>query len=160
MIDGNDLAFTPYKDSRGNSGSSGQLSIGTAKTGKKYLVKSLPADVVTEFVAHRLATIIGVPTSDAVLIRNGKNVVVGIEYLEDFTRISMDDFLGTVQISGTEDTLHGEIGPPSRTFRTTPHGEIGPPITMRCITQQDRRIDNMKCPQHLQNVDLPVYCKK
>ena len=72
---------------------------------KKYLVKSGKADVINEFVAHRLATIIGVPSSDAVFIKcgnnsknrnNSKNVQVGIEFFEDFTRVSTDAFLGGV----------------------------------------------------------------
>ena len=110
MIEGKLLKYEPFVDSRGESGLSGQLYL-TEWNGKKYLVKSGKVDALTEFVAHRLATIIGVPSSDAILIKrgnnskNGKNVQVGIEFFEDFTRISMDAFLGGVGYDGEKNSV-------------------------------------------------------
>ena len=94
ILNGKKLKNTPFKDSRGHAGESGTLHIAETPNGIKYLVKSNPADVTNEFVVHRIAKIIGVPTSDAVLIIEGDIVEVGIEYEKDFKRVSMDDFIG------------------------------------------------------------------
>ena len=94
LIDGKGLEYKPYKDSRGENGFSGQLYL-TESGSRKYLVKTGKADVITDFAAHRLAMLTGVPSSEAVLIVRNRNVYVGIEYLDDFKKISMDDFLGT-----------------------------------------------------------------
>lgn len=96
ILNGKKLKNTPFKDSRGHAGESGQLHIAETSNGIKYLVKSNPADVTNEFVVHRIAKIIGVPTSNAVLIIEGDIVEVGIEYEKDFKRVSMDDFIGNL----------------------------------------------------------------
>lgn len=99
ILNRKDLQFSPYKDSRGKAGMSGRLQIAETSEGKKYLVKSSPVDVANEYVAHKLAQLIGVPTSDAVLIRNGtKPPKVGITFEEDFKRVPWDDFLGTEKV--------------------------------------------------------------
>ena len=92
-----DLKRTTFLDSRGESGMSGKLYIAEAPSGKKYLVKSNPVDVANEYVAHSIAKLIGVPTSDAVLIKDENYIRVGIAYEGDFKQISSDDFLGTEQ---------------------------------------------------------------
>ncbi len=94
ILDGKTLKIVPFKDSRGHSGGSGQLHIAEDSQGTQYLVKSKPVDVVNEYVAHRLGTIIGVPTSDAVLIKNNGSVEVGIVYEKDFKRANADQFIG------------------------------------------------------------------
>lgn len=94
ILKGKKLKCTPFADSRGHYGESGQLHIAEDIRGAKFLVKSNPADVTNEYVVHRLARSIGVPTSDAVLIDNGSFVEVGIVYEIDFRRVSMDDFIG------------------------------------------------------------------
>lgn len=71
ILNGKKLKCTPFTDSRGHYGESGQLHIAEDIRGTKFLVKSNPADVTNEYVVHRLARSIGVPTSDAVLIDNG-----------------------------------------------------------------------------------------
>ena len=97
ILDGKGLIFSPFFDSRGESGMSGKLRIAEAKDGTKYLVKSAPVDATNEFVTHRLARLIGVPTSDAVLIKSGSRVSVGIVFEPDFKRVPWNDFLGTVE---------------------------------------------------------------
>ena len=52
--------------------------------------------------------LIGVPSSDAVLIVRDRNVHVGIEYLDDFKRISMDDFLGTEEYETIPIIMNGK----------------------------------------------------
>jgi len=104
ILNRKDLAFSPYKDSRGKVGMSGRLQIAETSEGKKYLVKSSPVDVANEYVAHKLAKLIGVPTSDAVLIRNGtRSPKVGIAFEEDFKRVPWDDFLGTEKVKTDDD---------------------------------------------------------
>ena len=95
ILNGKNLKKLPFTDSRGKSGASGTLYIAEDPQGRKYLVKSKPVDVANEYVAHNLAKLIGVPTADAVLIKDGNCVHVGIEYKSDFQRVSGDDFLGT-----------------------------------------------------------------
>lgn len=91
-----DFSFSVYQDSRGQAGMSGQLQLAKYKDGISYLVKTGDVDIANEYVAHRLAKLIGVPTSDAVLITDKKGLYgVGIVYEPNFQRISMDDFLGT-----------------------------------------------------------------
>ena len=107
LIDGKGLEYKPYKDSRGENGFSGQLYL-TESGGRKYLIKTGKADVITEFAAHRLAMLIGVPSPDAVLIVRDRNVYVGIEYLDDFKRISMDDFLGTEEYETIPIIMNGK----------------------------------------------------
>ena len=97
ILNGKDLKCRPFKDSRGQSGMSGKLHIAEVVDGSRYLVKSSPVDVANEFVAHKLAKMIGVPTSDAILIKSGKNISVGIEFEPDFQRVSMDEFIGKEQ---------------------------------------------------------------
>ncbi len=84
-----------YKDNRGESGFSGQLYTLEASDGVKYIVKTQLVDVLNEYVAHNVAKIIDVPTSDAVLIVNKNNVDVGIVYEPDFNSINANVFLGT-----------------------------------------------------------------
>lgn len=93
ILNGRKLKNTLFSDSRGHFGEWGQLHISEASNGIKYLVKSKPTDVVNEFVVHRLARIIGVPTSDAVLIDNRGFIEVGIEYEKDFKRVLLNDFV-------------------------------------------------------------------
>ena len=97
LIDGRKLNFTPYFDSRGQSGSSGKLNIAEDNQGIKYLVKSNPMDAANEYVAHNLAKLIGVPTSDAVLIKEDNSIKAGIVFENDFQGVAWNDFLGTVQ---------------------------------------------------------------
>lgn len=92
-----DLSIFPFHDSRGQSGSSGKLYIAENDQGIRYLVKSIPMDAANEYVAHNLAKMIGVPTSDAVLIKEGKSVKVGIAFENDFQMVAWNDFMGTVQ---------------------------------------------------------------
>ena len=66
ILNGKNLKKLPFTDSRGKSGASGTLYIAEGPQGRKYLVKSKPVDVANEYVAHNLAKLIGVPTSDAV----------------------------------------------------------------------------------------------
>lgn len=94
ILNGKKLENTLFTDPRGHCGESGQLHISTDTKGTSYLVKSKPSDVTNEFVVHRLARIIGVPTSDAVLIDNRGFIEVGIVYEKDFKRASIDDFIG------------------------------------------------------------------
>lgn len=97
IIDEKKLQYTPFADTRGESGFSGRLYIGKDDHGIKYLVKSNPVDVANEYVAHNLAKLIGVPTSDAVLINDNNSVKTGIVFENDFQTVSWNDFLGTVQ---------------------------------------------------------------
>ena len=94
IIEHDKLKYRPYIDKRGIIGTSGQLYIAENNDGMSYIVKSSPVDVLNEYVAHSVAKAIGVPTSEVVLIRNGKIVDVGIRYETDFERISMDDLIG------------------------------------------------------------------
>ena len=94
ILNGITLKYTPFRDSRGETGMSGKLYLAKAPDGTRYLVKSNPMIVANEYVAHNLAKLIGVPTSDAVLIKDGSLVRVGIKYEEDFKLVSMDDFIG------------------------------------------------------------------
>ncbi len=106
ILNRKDLQFSPYKDSRGKAGMSGRLQIAETSEGKKYLVKSSPVDVANEYVAHKLAQLIGVPTSDAVLIRYGnRSTKVGIAFEEDFKRVPWSDFLGTEKVKADEDDV-------------------------------------------------------
>lgn len=95
ILDGAKMKKILYQDSRGHFGESGQLYIYTAPDSKKYLVKHKPLDVANEYISHQIAKLIGVPTSDAVLIKENDNLSVGIEYEADFQRASMNDFYGT-----------------------------------------------------------------
>ena len=104
ILNRKDLQFSPYNDSRGKAGMSGRLQIAETSEGKKYLVKSTPVDVANEYVAHKLAQLIGVPTSDAVLIQNGSgSPKVGIAFEEDFKRAPWNDFLGTEKVKADDD---------------------------------------------------------
>ena len=78
ILDGTKMMKTLFQDSRGHSGESGQLYIYEDENGAKYLVKHKPLDVANEYVAHRLAMLLGVPTSDAVLILKNGKFAVGI----------------------------------------------------------------------------------
>ena len=62
-----------------------------------------------------MAKLIGVPTTDAVLIKDGNCVHVGIEYKSDFQRVSGDDFLGTevYEKSDVPFYVNGNIHKPS-----------------------------------------------
>ena len=95
ILDGAKMKKILYQDSRGHFGEPGQLYIYTAPDSKKYLVKHKPLDVANEYISHQIAKLIGVPTSDAVLIKENDNLSVGIEYEADFQRASMNDFYGT-----------------------------------------------------------------
>lgn len=95
ILDGAKMIKTLYKDSRGHHGESGQLYLYEDISGIKYLVKQKPLDVANEYVSHSIARLIGVPTSDSVLIRENGKYAVGIKFEEDFQRVSMDDFFGT-----------------------------------------------------------------
>lgn len=95
ILDVAKMIKTLYKDSRGHHGESGQLYLYEDISGIKYLVKRKPLDVANEYVSHSIARLIGIPTSDSVLIRENRGYSVGIEFEEDFQRISMDDFFGT-----------------------------------------------------------------
>ena len=107
ILSGKTLKRIPFSDSRGESGMSGKLHIAEADDGTKYLVKSNPVDVANEFVAHKLAKLIGVPTSNAVLIKTGNSVKVGIVFEPDFKRVPWDDFLGTEEYE--DDMINGEV---------------------------------------------------
>ena len=110
ILSGKTLKRIPFSDSRGESGMSGKLHIAEAADGTKYLVKSNPVDVANEFVAHKLAKLIGVPTSDAVLIKSGRSIEVGIIFEPDFKRVPWDDFLGTEEYPEDHPILvNGEI---------------------------------------------------
>ena len=115
ILNGKNLKKLPFTDSRGKSGASGTLYIAEDPQGRKYLVKSKPVDVANEYVAHNLAKLIGVPTSDAVLIKDGNSVHIGIEYESDFQRVSGDDFLGTevYEKSDVPFYVNGNIHKPS-----------------------------------------------
>ena len=97
----NDFRCDPYKDSRGSAGESGNLLLGELN-GKQYLIKhTIASDVTNEFVAHKLALSLGVPTTDAILIKKKKrssrfveNYAVGIEVAEGFQRANLDHFVG------------------------------------------------------------------
>ncbi len=93
IVNGKGLKYWSYKDSRGHIGESGQLYIAKDGNGRSCLVKTQPADVTNEFVAHRLAKLMGVPTSNAFLIDNNGNIEVGITYEKDFKRASVQDLL-------------------------------------------------------------------
>ena len=105
ILNGITLKYTPFRDSRGETGMSGKLYLAMAPDGTRYLVKSNPMIVANEYVAHNLAKLIGVPTSDAVLIKDGDLVRVGIKYEEDFKLVSMDDFWGN-EIQESVDEVH------------------------------------------------------
>ena len=106
ILNGKDLTYRPFSDSRGKSGMSGKLSIAEAQDGMEYLVKPNPVDVANEFAAHRIAKMIGVPTSDAVLIRSGNTISVGIVFEPDFQRVSMDEFVGTEKAEDDDEPLY------------------------------------------------------
>lgn len=91
IVDGKRLEYCLYKDSRGHYGESGQLFIAKDGKGRFCLVKTKPADVTNEFVAHKVAKLMGVPTSNAVLIDNRGNIEVGITYENDFQRASVEE---------------------------------------------------------------------
>ncbi len=76
ILNKKDLKRLPFKDSRDHSGTSGKLYIAEAPDKSRYLVKSKPMDVANEYVAHSLAKQIGLPTSDAVLIKGRSTVSV------------------------------------------------------------------------------------
>lgn len=96
-----DFQFSPYEDSRGSAGTSGDLLLAKIK-GKQYLIKhTVTSDVTNEFVAHKLALSIDVPTTDAILIKKKnrgscfiQNYAVGIEVAEGFQRANLDHFVG------------------------------------------------------------------
>lgn len=90
IVDGKRLEYCLYKDSRGHYGESGQLFIAKDGKGRFCLVKTKPADVTNEFVAHKVAKLMGVPASNAVLIDNRGNIEVGITYENDFQRASVE----------------------------------------------------------------------
>lgn len=94
ILNGKKLKRFPFSDSRGHYGESGQLHIAEDIMGTRFLVKSKPADVANEYVAHRLGKIIGVPTSDAVLIEDRGSIDVGIVFEKDFKRANFNDFIG------------------------------------------------------------------
>ena len=94
IISADEMSITPYKDSRGESGMSGDLFIAQADK-IRYLLKCHPVDVANEFVAHSISNKIGVPSTEAILIQDDRNVLVGIKYEDDFKRVPWDDFLGT-----------------------------------------------------------------
>ncbi len=94
ILTGKKLKNTLFRDSRGHYGESGQLHISEDIRGTRFLVKSKPSDVTNEYVVHRIARLIGVPTSDAVLIETNGFVEVGIIYKRDFRHVSLDDFVG------------------------------------------------------------------
>lgn len=84
-----------FIDPRGESGMSGQLYTIEDADGVKYIIKTKLVDVVNEYVAHKLAQIIEVPTSEAVLISNtNKRVYTGIVYEADFRHVGVNDFWG------------------------------------------------------------------
>lgn len=89
IVNGKGLNYSPYADSRGHVGESGQLYIARDGKGRSCLVKTQSADVTNEFVAHRVAKLIGAPTSNAFLIDNRGNIEVGIVYEKDFKRVSV-----------------------------------------------------------------------
>jgi len=105
ILDGKRLNKLPFSDPRGESGMSGKLHLAEAADGTKYLVKSNLVDVANEFVAHKLAKMIGVPTSDAVLIKTDRTVKVGIVFEPDFKRVSMDEFVGVEKADDDDDPL-------------------------------------------------------
>ena len=94
ILDGKKLKNIPFRDSRGHYGESGQLHITEDARGTRFLVKSKPADVANEYVAHRIGRMIGVPTSDAVLIEHKSHVETGIVFEKDFRRAKFSDFIG------------------------------------------------------------------
>lgn len=109
ILNGKYLKRIPYRDSRGTYGTSGQLYIAEDIKGTRFLVKTKSVDAANEYVAHRIAKLIGVPTSDAVLIKeNNDDVSVGIKYEQYFTRVSMDDFRGSERYKNSEILLNGE----------------------------------------------------
>lgn len=93
ILDGTKMRFRLFHDSRGECGESGQLLIGEDKKGSKYLVKEKCGDVTNEYVAHKLAKLMDVPTSDAVLIKYNNSLAVGIQYEDSLKRVYMDDFI-------------------------------------------------------------------
>lgn len=103
ICDSDSFTYTPYIDSRGESGWSGQLLLATDKDGKRYLVKHAEKkDISNEYLGHAFAKKVGVPTSDAILIRSSSAkspfklpVAVGIAYEEDFRRFNADLLVGT-----------------------------------------------------------------
>lgn len=109
ILNGKYLKRIPYRDSRGTYGTSGQLYIAEDIKGTRFLVKTKSVDAANEYVVHRIAKLIGVPTSDAVLIKeNNDDVSVGIKYEQDFTRVSMYDFRGSERYKNSEILLNGE----------------------------------------------------
>ena len=107
-----DFRYTPYQDSRGSAGTSGKLLLAEFN-GKKYLIKHMVAsDVTNEFVAHKLALSIGVPTTDAILIKKKKrgscfveDCAVGIEFAKEFKRANLDHFVGQDDSPYIEDIM-------------------------------------------------------
>ncbi len=98
IINEKDLIFSPFIDPRGGYGMSGPLKLGKHKNGVVYLIKSLRTEIANEYVAHGLAKLINVPTSDAVLVLRRKELTgVGIVYEQDFQRINLDSFLGLAE---------------------------------------------------------------
>ncbi len=113
-----------FKDSRGESGMSGRLYTLEDTAGTKYLVKTNLADVLNEYVAHNIAKIIGVPTSDAVLITSKTKVVTGIVYEHDFIHANLNDFVGLEEY-------------PQKNIRRIVNGEIVHPLKVTEIKYPD-----------------------
>ncbi len=91
IVNGKGLIYSPYADSRGHVGESGQLYIARDGRGCSCLVKTRSADVTNEFVAHKVAKLIGVPTSNAFLIDDRGKIEVGINYEKDFKRVFVQE---------------------------------------------------------------------
>lgn len=79
ILNGKYLKRIPYRDSRGTYGTSGQLYIAEDIKGTRFLVKTKSVDAANEYVAHRIAKLIGVQTSDAVLIK--ENLLLDGSYI-------------------------------------------------------------------------------
>ena len=93
IISTDGLDYVPFADPRGLTGTSGQLHLVDVPELGTLLVKSArPADVPKEYVGHKVALAIGVPTSDAFLIRHDGKMEVGMTYERDFTEIELPSF--------------------------------------------------------------------
>lgn len=106
IYDSSSFSFTPYHDSRGTHGISGPLLLAKdRKSGIQYLVKhTIRNDIGNEYLAHKLAIALNVPTTEAILIGQSPQFnlpyAVGIEYAEDFKRFNADRLIGNTQKDG------------------------------------------------------------
>lgn len=110
--DSSAFTYTLYHDSRGEPGMSGQLLLATSRDdGTRYLVKHIvDKDIGNEYLAHKLALALDVPTTDAILIGPSKHFIlpyaVGIEFIDGFKQFNSDDLIGNARADKPdEDTV-------------------------------------------------------